>query len=358
MLDPDHPGAATEGRAASLSNAKPVNLALQGGGAHGAFVWGILDELLDDGRLSIDAISAASAGAMNAVVLAYGLALGGRQGAREKLEEFWREVAQAAQRLSLPWAPLDGWVRACGLPPDYYPSYLTFHAVTQLLPSYMLNPLGLNPLRDILLKVIDFETLNEAPHRTQLYLNATNVRTGKIAVFATPAITVDAVLASACLPPYFQAIEIDGEHYWDGGYMGNPAIFPLIYRQGSNDVIIVHVNPIQRRDMPRSAADITHRINEISFNSSLMREMRAVAFVTKLIDDRELDESKYHRMFVHWVGNDELMAQLGTATQFYPDCDLLCRLRGEGRATAKQWLEANFEHVGRRSTVDLARMFL
>ena len=195
--------------------------------------------------------------------------------------------------------------------------------MTQLLPPYLLNPPGLNPLRDILLKVVDFGKLNEPPHRTQVYLKPPTSGPARSTVFETPAITVDAVLASACLPPYFQAIEIDGEHYWDGGYMGNPAIFPLIYRQASNDVIVVHVNPIQRRDMPRSAADIADRINEISFNSSLMRGMRAVAFVTRLIDDRDLDENKYHRMFIHWLGNDESMAQLGTATQFYPDWHLL-----------------------------------
>ena len=339
-------------------NVKSVSLALQGGGAHGAFVWGVLDEFLEDGRLSIEAISATSAGAMNAAVLAYGMALGGPEAAREKLADFWREVAQFGRLFSLAWAPWDGWARACGLPADYYPSYYAFHAIAQTLPPYLVNPLGLNPLRSVLLKVVDFDRLNDGPHPTHLFLNATNVRTGKIAVFETPAITVDTVLASACLPPYFQAIEIAGECYWDGGYMGNPAIFPLIYRGGSKDVIVVHVNPIERPDPPRSAAEIMHRINEISFNSSLMREMRAVAFVTKLIDDHELDEKKYSRMLVHWVGSDQAMAQLGTATQFYPEWDLLCDLREKGRETAKHWLEQNFEHVGRRSTVDLAKMFL
>ncbi|HEY1361872.1 MAG TPA: patatin-like phospholipase family protein [Xanthobacteraceae bacterium] len=339
-------------------NAKAVNLALQGGGAHGAFVWGVLEEFLDDGRLSIEAISATSAGAMNAVVLAYGLTLGGREAAREKLAEFWREVAEAVRQIRLAWFPLDGLVGACGLPPDYYPSYISLHAAMQMFPAYAFNPLALNPLKDVLLKVVDFAKLNSPPHATRLFLNATNVRTGKIKVFETPAITVDAVLASACLPPYFQAIEIDGEYYWDGGYMGNPAIFPLIYRQGSKDVIVIHVNPIQRDEPPRTSAEIMHRINEISFNSSLMREMRAVAFMTRLIDQHELDEKRYNRVFIHWVGNDRLMAQLGTASQFYADWDRLSHLRSEGRHSARQWLEENFEHVGRRSTVDLTRMFL
>jgi NTE family protein len=346
------------GRLTLQPNAKPVNLALQGGGAHGAFVWGVLDEFLQDGRLSIDAISATSAGAMNAVVLAYGMSLGGPDAAREKLLEFWREVSQLERLSGIAWSPWDAWARACGLSPDYYPSYIAFHAVTQLIPPYLLNPLGINPLKNVLLKIVDFARLNESPQPVHLFLNATNVRTGKIAVFETPEITVDAVLASASLPPYFPAVQIDGEHYWDGGYMGNPAIYPLIYRQASKDVIIVHVNPIHRDDLPRSAADVTHRINEISFNSSLMREMRAVAFVTKLIDGHELDEKKYSRMLIHWLGNDEVMARLGGATQFYPDWALLRRLHAEGRETAKQWLTRNFDNIGRCSTVDLAEMFL
>lgn len=340
------------------SDSRPVSLALQGGGAHGAFVWGVLDEFLDDGRLSIEAISATSAGAMNAVVFACGLAERGAEGAREKLLEFWRDVAQLQQLLGLTLSPWDNWVRACGLPAEYYPSYLIFHAVSQICPSYLLNPLGLNPLKDLLLKVVDFAKLNASPQAIQLFLNATNVRTGKIAVFETPAITVDTVLASACLPPYFHAVEIDGEHYWDGGYMGNPALYPLIYRQGPPDILVVHVNPIESASLPKSAAEIMDRVNEISFNSSLMREMRAVAFVTKLIDDHDLDDQKFRRMFIHWLGNDKVMSQFGPATQFYPDWELLCRLRDEGRQTAKQWLNENFEHVGRRSTIDFEKMFL
>ncbi len=177
-------------------------------------------------------------------------------------------------------------------------------------------------------------------------------------MFQTPSITVESVLASACLPPYFQAVEIEGEHYWDGGYLGNPAIYPLIYRRGSRDVIIAQVTPIKRDELPRTAADIMHRINEISFNSSLMREMRAIAFATKLIDDRELDEKKHSRMFMHWIGNDCAMAHLGTATQFHPEWSLLCQLRDEGRETTRRWLDQNVEHVGCRSTLDLAEMFL
>jgi NTE family protein len=336
---------------------KNVTLALQGGGAHGAFVWGVIDLLLEDGRLGIEAISATSAGAMNAVALASGMVMGEPEAAREGLHNFWREVSRMNSMFDL-YSPLNQWIQALKLPPEYHPFHAAIHFLTHMLPPALLNPLNVNPLRDLLLKVVDFERLNHSPKAPQLFLNATNVRTGKIKVFETPSITADAVVASACLPPYFQAVEIDGEHYWDGGYLGNPAIYPLIYRKGSRDVIIVQVTAVTRDELPASAADVLHRINEISFNSSLMREMRAIAFATRLIDTGELDQDKHRRMFMHWIGNDYLMSQLGTATQFHPEWGLLCKLRDEGRETASKWLDQNFEHIGSRSTVDLTHMFL
>jgi NTE family protein len=336
---------------------KNVNLALQGGGAHGAFVWGVLDRLLEDGRIGIEAISATSAGAMNAVALASGMAIGGAPAAREKLHEFWQEVSRTDQMFDL-YAPLNQWIQALKLPPEYHPFHAAVHFLTHVLPPTLLNPFNLNPLRAVLLKVIDFERLNESVDAPQLFLNATNIRTGKIKVFETPRISIDAVLASACLPPYFQAVEIDGEHYWDGGYLGNPAIFPLIYRRRSKDVIIVQVTAITRDEIPTSAADVLHRITEISFNSSLMREMRAIAFATGLIDNGELDQERHSRMFMHWIGNDRLMSELGTGTQFHPEWGLLCRLRDAGRDAAGKWLDQHFDDIGSRSTVDIAKMFL
>lgn len=344
-------------RTVTSASLKNVNLALQGGGAHGAFVWGVLDCLLEDGRLGIEAISATSAGAMNAVVLASGMAIGGQEAARRSLYEFWREVARADLIYDL-YSPWNQWIQALKLSPEYHPFHAAIHALTHTLPPNLLNPFNYNPLKPVLLKVVDFERLNASKAAPQLFLNATNVRTGKIKVFQTPSLTVEAVLASACLPPYFQAVEIDGEHYWDGGYLGNPALYPLIYRKGARDIIIVQVTAIRRDELPASAADVLHRINEISFNSSLMREMRAVAFATKLIDGGELDASTHSRMLMHWIGNDRLMSQLGTATQFHPEWSLLCKLRDEGRKTAMGWLEANIENVGVSSTVDVAEMFL
>jgi NTE family protein len=336
---------------------KKVNFALQGGGAHGAFVWGVLDQVLEDGRLAIEAISATSAGAMNAVALASGMAIGGADGARRNLHDFWHEVSRMDLAYDL-LSPLNQWIQALKLPPEYHPFHAFIHTLTHTVPPNLLNPFHFNPLRALLQRVIDFDRLNSAADAPQLFLNATNVRTGKIKVFQTPSLSAEAVLASACLPPYFQAVEIDGEHYWDGGYLGNPAIYPLIYRKGSHDVIIVQVTAIRRDELPASAADVLHRINEISFNSSLMREMRAIAFATRLIDAGELDKDRHSRMYMHWIGNDQLMSQLGTATQFHPEWGLLCRLRDEGRAATRSWLDRNFDQVGNCSTVDLTEMFL
>jgi NTE family protein len=341
----------------SKNPVKKVSLALQGGGAHGAFVWGVVDQLLEDGRIGVEAISATSAGAMNGVALTSGLATGGPDAARATLHDFWQQVSQMDASFDL-FSPWNQWIQAMKLPPEYHPVHAAIHTLTHTLPPNLLNPFNFNPLRSVLDRVIDFERINHSPSAPQLFLNATNVRTGKLKVFQTPQLSSETVLASACLPPYFQAVEIDGEHYWDGGYLGNPAIYPLIYRPGTRDVIIAQVTAIRRDELPSSAADVLHRITEISFNSSLMREMRAIAFATKLIDMGELNSEKHRRMYMHWIGNDELMSQLGTATQFHPEWGLLCRLRDAGRESAKAWLDANFEHIGSRSTIDFAEMFL
>lgn len=343
----------------SPSERKAVNLALQGGGAHGAFAWGVLDRIIEDGRLDISAVSATSAGAMNAVVMAYGVSVGGMDGAREKLAEFWTEISRAGELYSpvrtLPW---ERWLQACGFQSEYSPSFMAFQAMTHLFSPYQLNPFDFNPLKDVLLKVVDFERLAECNRATRIFLSATNVRTGKIRVFENHEMSVDAVLASACLPYVFKAVEIDGEAYWDGGFMGNPAIFPLIYNSGSKDVVIIHINPIERTKLPRSAPEIFDRINEISFNSSLMREMRTIEFVTRLIDDGALDDTKYSRMRIHSIRDDAEMTQLGVATKLNPDWDFLCHLRDVGRARASEWLDSNFDRIGRESSIDLTEVFL
>jgi NTE family protein len=338
---------------------KPINVALQGGGAHGAFAWGVLDKLIEDGRLDIEAVSATSAGAMNAVVMAYGVSIGGMDGARAKLEEFWTEISRAGELYSpvrtMPW---EKWFQAYGFQSDFSPTFHAFQAMTHLFSPYQLNPCNFNPLKDVLLKVVDFERLAACTRAPRIFLSATNVRTGKIRVFENAELSVDVVLASACLPYVFQAVEIDGESYWDGGFMGNPAIFPLIYHGASKDVVIVHINPIERKKLPRTAPEIFDRMNEISFNSSLMREMRAIEFVTRLIDDGALDAKKYHRMRIHSIRDDAEMSQLGIATRLNPDWDFLCRLRDAGRLRAEEWLDSHFDMVGETSSVDLAELFL
>ncbi|WER50536.1 patatin-like phospholipase family protein [Cupriavidus sp. WKF15] len=336
---------------------KPVTLALQGGGAHGAFAWGVLDRLLEDGRLAIEGVSATSAGAMNAAVLAYGLLQGGPPCARTALHDFWRDVAIAARASSpfrkLPWENLlhNGY----GL--DYSPMYLLTDMILRVLSPYQFNPLNFNPLRDILARHVDFDALNQhCP--IHLYLCATNVETGKVRVFSRDDISLKAVLASACLPFLFQAVEIDGEHYWDGGYVGNPAIFPLIYNCGARDVVIVHINPIVRKGVPKTAAEILNRINEVSFNSSLIRELRAISFVTRLIQDGKVNQGEMKEMLIHSIRSDQTMMALGVSSKLNADWDFLCYLRDQGRDEAGRWLQQNYGAIGERCSVDLHQEFL
>lgn len=334
---------------------KAINLALQGGGAHGAFAWGALDAILADTRLDIEAVSATSAGAMNAVVLADALAEGDREHARERMTAFWKAVADAGQMLS-PIKPMrDLFGRA--LPIEQSPFYLMFEAMTRLFSPYQLNPFNFNPLRDVLEKQVDFERLRRT-RGMHVHLCATNVETGKVRIFNREEITPDAVLASACLPFLFQTIEIDGAHYWDGGYIGNPAIFPLIYGSRSRDVVIVHINPIVRPGVPQTAPEILNRINEISFNSSLMREMRAIAFVTRLIDEGKVKASDMKQMLIHSIRSDEAMTAHSVASKLNPDWNFLCRLRDSGRGVTERWLRTNHAAIGVRSTVDLDAEFL
>jgi NTE family protein len=330
---------------------KTVNLALQGGGAHGAFGWGVLDRLLEDGRIKVEGISATSAGAMNATVLAYGLSDGGAEGARAALASFWRNIAKAARSSPLQPSIIDRMLHNHGL--DFTPAFVMLDLMTRLFSPYQLNPLNINPLRDILEQSVDFERLQRCTC-AKLFLSATNVRTGKVKIFKTSEITPDVVLASACLPFMFQAVEIDGEAYWDGGYMGNPAIFPLIYDCISTDVVIVHINPLSRPDVPKTAGEILNRINEISFNSSLMREMRAIAFVTGLIEKGVVKDGSLKRMFIHSISADDFMQGLGVNSKLNADWEFLTHLRDVGRETAKVWLDANFVHLNRQSSTELA----
>ncbi|MGE0768626.1 MAG: patatin-like phospholipase family protein [Hyphomicrobiaceae bacterium] len=356
---PAFQSACTPQQIAARGTRKPVNLALQGGGVHGALAWGVLDRFLEDDRLAPDAISATSAGAMNAVVMAWGVSQGGREGGRAKLAEFWRKVNDASGT----WSPMGVDMLApmaanVSWPLDLTPAYLAFQAVTSTFSPYQLNPLDLNPLRDILVEIVDFDHLKQCPFATRLFLSATNVRTGKIKVFQNAELSPDAVMASACLPSIFKAVEVDGEFYWDGGFMGNPAIFPLIYQGASRDVIIVHINPLVQERVPTTAPEIFDRMNEITFNSSLMREMRAIAFVSRLVEEERLDMNRYQRMLIHAISDDDEMRKHGAWSKLSPDWTFIMKLFEAGRSAAGRFLDEHYDDIGNRSSVDIVATYL
>jgi NTE family protein len=354
------PGTTGESRPIPTRNTslatRRINLALQGGGAHGAFAWGVLERLLEEELLEFDGVSATSAGAMNATVMAYGYQQGGRSGARQALGHFWRRIAHAASQtpFQATW-----WDRMAGNRSlDSSPAFVWLDFVSRVLSPYQLNPLNWNPLRDVLLASVDFEAMKRKKLPIKLFLCATNVRTGKAKVFDESELSVDAVLASGCLPFLFKAVEIDGEAYWDGGYMGNPAIFPLIYHCETPDVMVVHINPIMRQELPTTAGEIMNRINEISFNSSLMREMRAISFVTRLIDDGDIEMDRLKRLHVHAISAEEEMRKFSVMSKFNADWDFLLALKEVGREHADRWLQEHFDSIGRRSTIDIDKTYL
>ena len=335
---------------------KSINLALQGGGAHGAFTWGVLDRLLEDERLGIDGISATSAGAMNAAAFAAGMAAGGREGAQKALAKLWHQISRAALTSPLQPTLLERLLGNHSMAQSA--GFVFFELMTLLFSPYEFNPLNRNPLRQILLDSIDFDALSPTTCPIKLYLAATNVRTGKIKVFDNSEIGVDAVLASTCLPFLFQAVEIDGEAYWDGGYAGNPPIFPLIYNCSSSDVVIVQLSPMRRDELPHSSMEILNLVNEISFNFSLLREMRAIHFVTRVIDDGTVVDSSLRRMRIHCVAADDVISKLSITSKLDADWEFLTSLRDTGRERAEQWLDAHFDRIGVESTVDLQAVYM
>jgi NTE family protein len=329
----------------------PVDLALQGGGAHGAFTWGVLDRLLEEPWLEIDGISGTSAGAMNAAVLIDGHATGGAEGARAALERFWRSVSEAARLSPLRRTPLDMLLGRWTL--DYSPAFIAMDLASRLFSPYDLNPRGSNPLREILAQSIDVGRLARAT--IKLFVTATNVRTGRGRVFRNAEISPDVLLASACLPTLFQAIEIDGEAYWDGGYSGNPTITPLVRECTSSDTILVAINPIERPGTPRTARDILNRLNEISFNAVTLKELRMIALLRRVADPGNSEGALWARMRVHLVASP-LMTELGYSSKLNAEWDFLSMLRDEGRRAADGFLHAHGANLGRHSTVELDRL--
>ena len=338
-----------------------INLALQGGGAHGAFTWGVLDRLLDETGVEIEAVSATSAGAMNAAALKSGLVKGSRQAAKDALARFWGEVSGLSHVVP---DPVRDWITSFAPPlsvineaAELNPAYLSGDYLTRAFSPYVLNPLNVHPLRK-LVEQFDFSDIwsETAP---QLFIAATNVRTGKVRVFTRDEVTADAILASAALPTLSQAIEIydpaseKEEPYWDGGYMGNPPLFPLFYGAKSRDILIVHINPIERPSMPRTARDIENRINEISFNSSLLSELRSVRFVKRLIAEGRVKADEMKDLNIHSLADDDTMRLLSVATKLSPSPALIEQLHDKGVKAADAFLSEHGDHLGEQTTCDL-----
>jgi NTE family protein len=325
-----------------------IDLALQGGGAHGAFTWGALDRLLEEPWLQIDGISGTSAGAMNAAVLVAGHAKGGADAARSSLESFWRSVSRAALLSPLRRGFLDMLLGRWSL--DHSPAFVAMDMMARVFSPYDLNPGGFNPLQQILTDSIDFDQVGRAP--IKLFVTATNVRTGQGRVFRNREITPQVLLASACLPSLFQAVEIEGESYWDGGYSGNPTITPLVRECDSHDTILVQINPVERPEVPKTAREILNRLNEVSFNAVLLKELRMIALMRQIADPDDSEGALWAGMRIHRVASD-LMVDLGYSSKLNAEWDFLSMLRDAGRSAANSLLSAHGPDLGRRSSYDL-----
>ncbi|MDX2263602.1 MAG: patatin-like phospholipase family protein [Hyphomicrobiales bacterium] len=333
---------------------KTINIALQGGGSHGAFTWGVLDRLLEDGRLDIEAVSGTSAGAMNAAVMADGFVRGGAQGARDQLRAFWTAVAKEAQYSPVQRAPFDMLMGTWSL--DASPGYAFFDMVSKMASPYQLNPFNFNPLKDLLDTVVDFERVRACTHPL-IFISCTNVQTGRATVFKRDRISPEVVMASACLPHVFQAVEIDGVPYWDGGYMGNPVLFPFHDSTRTCDYVIVQINPVFRAETPRTSREIMNRINEISFNSALLLELRGIDFVRRLIDEGKLSANEYKRINIHTIAAHEDMAPLGASSKMNGEWEFLQHLFEIGRRAADKFLTESFDKLGVMPTADVRDMY-
>ncbi|PBQ32652.1 alpha/beta hydrolase [Sphingobacteriaceae bacterium] len=334
---------------------KQVCIALQGGGAHGAFTWGVLDRLLEEDAIVAEAMCGTSAGAVNAVTCAYGLHIGGPAKAKELMEKLWHKVALSGSFLFKPsmFDQLYG-----GGDIHNSPGFMMFNTITQFLSPYNFNPLNYNPLRDVLNSLIDFEEL-KLYNKKKLFICATNVKTNRAKIFTNKEITVDSVLASACLPFLFQAVEIDGEYYWDGGYMGNPPISPLITNTNIRDIVLIKINSININSVPTSARDIADRVNEISFNSSLINEMKLIHYRNELIRNGILktDNKTNREIFVHTISGYEALSQMSQSSKMNISWEFLLSLKEKGRQIAEKWIQTDYQNVGLKSTFDVEEHF-
>ncbi|MFZ5690970.1 MAG: patatin-like phospholipase family protein [Pseudomonadota bacterium] len=328
-----------------------VDLALQGGGSHGAFTWGVLDRLLEEPWLKIEGVSGTSAGAMNSALLADGFAAGGAEGARKALDGYWRRVSEAARFSPFQRGPVDRLLGRWSL--DHSPMFVFMDMMSRLYSPYDLNPGGYNALAPILAEQIDFDRLRTSP--IKVFITATNVRTGRPRIFRNADITPEVLLASACLPTLFQAVEIDGEPYWDGGYSGNPTMAPLVNELDSDDTILIPINPVERPGTPKTAHDILNRLNEVSFNAVLIKELKMMALLRRVANIESGEGAAWGRMRVHMVRN-RIMDKLGASSKLNAEWEFVSMLREEGRKAGEEFLTQHADDIGRRSTLDIDRL--
>jgi NTE family protein len=339
-----------------VTEKKHISIALQGGGSHGAFTWGVLERLLEEENLVIDGFCGTSAGAINATLLAYGMHTGDRHTAKKLLRDFWTEVGRMSEFSPLQPSWLDNMFGKKGNL-DYSFGFVSAEMMTNFFSPYQINPFNLNPLKSILAKLINFDSLQKC-EITKLFICATNVRRGRVKVFKTDEITIDAVMASCCVPQFNQAVNIDGEDYWDGGFMGNPPIFPLIDGTNCKDIMIVQINAINVPEVPTSVAKIQDRISELSFNSSLMLEMRKFAFIDKLLDEGVDLGERFRKIYIHNINPEETLWELNLSSKLNTSSDFLNYLHGIGRKYANNWLKENQTSIGVRSTCPVRETFL
>lgn len=336
---------------------RPICLALQGGGAHGAFQWGVLDRLLEADVLDIRAVTAASAGAMNAAALISGLAHGGAEGGRTALDKLWRETNQSGGKNVFG----DSSIWSSAMSPSWLtdsPFWKASETLAMAMSPYEFNPFNLNPLNRVLKASIDFEAVRASD--IKLFVAATAVRHAKSRIFTSAEITDQVLLASSCLPHLFQAVTIEGEPYWDGGYLANPPLWPLFYEDTPDDILLMTLNPFERREAPRAAGEIVDRLNEVVFNAPLAAELRAVAFVQELIQEGRLVPSardRYRNILMHAIEADGWLGDLSLGSKFNTEWTFLNDLKARGRAAADEWLGSCVDSVGRTSSVDLQARF-
>ncbi|MDR0968636.1 MAG: patatin-like phospholipase family protein [Holosporaceae bacterium] len=336
---------------------KRISIAMQGGGAHGAYTWGVLDRLLQEKDLIIEGVSGTSAGAMNAVAVAQGIITGGNEGARELMKTYWEKNAEGGKASIFKPGVLDVLMGKYTM--HNSPGFLFFDFLSKILSPYQMNPLGTNPLKDLVEEMFDFDVLNGSD-LVKVFLAATHVYTGKLKVFSNvdKELCTEAMLATACLPTLFAAVMVKGEYYWDGGFIGNPVIYPLIYDCETPDIMLIKLNPTHRNRLPMTASEIGDRLNEITNNTSIMREMRSMHFITKLIDEKIVEPGKLKRCFVHMIEDEAVFYDLGWSSKLNTDMEFLKHLFDAGRKSADKWIEKNWDKIGKETTAPVAEEFV